>query len=71
MTANPQTNFPTPNPEELKKAAQTDPIHQREGAQETDVIDKSADEEASEQFGREASVDMANSQTTIANLGGH
>lgn len=71
MATQNQTNFPTPNPEELKKAAQEDPIHKREGEQEADIIDKSADEEASEQFGREASADMANSQTTIANLGGH
>ncbi|MBF2027987.1 MAG: hypothetical protein IGS48_14690 [Oscillatoriales cyanobacterium C42_A2020_001] len=62
--------FQTPNPAELKKAAQEDPIHKREGEEEADVVDRSADEEA-EQLGREASAEMANSQTTIANLGGH
>jgi hypothetical protein len=64
--------FQTPNPEALKEAAQRDPIHQREDAQETDLSDPklNSDQEA-EQMGREASVDLANSQTAIANLGGH
>lgn len=65
-----QPVFQTPNPTELKKAAQEDPIHKREGEQETDPVDPSADE-AAEQLGREVSAEMANSQAAIANLGGH
>lgn len=65
-----QPVFQTPNPEELKKAAQEDPIHERECVKEAEVAGEFAGDE-SEQMGREASEDMANSQTTIANLGGH
>jgi hypothetical protein len=67
-----KTVFQTPNPTELKKATEQDPIHKREGAVEADVAspEQNSDEEAA-QMGREASADMANSQTTIANLGGH
>ncbi|MDX2243538.1 MAG: hypothetical protein NW224_22890 [Leptolyngbyaceae cyanobacterium bins.302] len=72
MTEKPKNQpvFQTPNPEELKKAAKEDPIHEREGAEEADVTDEFADKD-SEQIGREVSEEMANSQTTIANLGGH
>lgn len=65
-----QPVFQTPNPDELKKAAQEDPIHEREGAEEADVAGEFV-EDQSAQMGREISEDMANSQTTIANLGGH
>ena len=65
-----QPLFQTPNPTELKKAAEDDPLQDREGAKEADVAGEFA-EDASAEMGREVSAKMANSQTTIANLGGH
>jgi len=69
----PQANqpvFQTPNPEELKKAAQEDPIPERENAREADLIDEGATDSA-DQLGQEISAEMAHSQATIANLSGH
>lgn len=63
-----QPVFQTPNPKQLKKAAKEDPIQEREGAKEMDVADDADD---SKQIGREVSTEMANSQATITNLGGH
>jgi hypothetical protein len=70
----PQTNqaqpvFQTPNPEELKQAAQDDPIQERAGAEAIETADAPVAD--SEQIGREISAEMANSQAAIANLGGH
>ncbi|MDX2228639.1 MAG: hypothetical protein NW220_03315 [Leptolyngbyaceae cyanobacterium bins.349] len=65
-----QPPFQTPNPEELKEAAKTDPIYEREGAKEADIAGEFA-ADSSESLGREVAEDMANSQVTIANLGGH
>lgn len=70
----PQANQPvfhTPNPEELKQAAQEDPIQEREGAKEADVAAGEFAQDPSAQREREVSEDLANSQVTIANLGGH
>lgn len=64
-----QPGFQTPNPEALKEAAQVDSIQEREGATEIETAE--ALDADSEQLGREVSAEMANSQTTIANLGGH
>jgi len=65
-----QPLFQTPNPEELKKAAKEDPIPTRADTAEAAVEGDFADD-PSANMGREASADMANSQVTIANLGGH
>ena len=62
MTKNSETNFQTPNPEELKKAAKEDPLHKREGAKEADVIEKLLQDDEAEGF--------ENSQTIVSNLGG-
>lgn len=64
-----QPVFQTPNPEELKKATQEDPIQARAAAEGIETADAPSDN--SEQMGREISAKMAHSQTAIANLGGH
>lgn len=64
-----QPVFQTPDPEALKAAAKADPIHEREGAKETDIVHDVTDE--TDQLGQETAVADAHSQTTTANLGGH
>ena len=66
------TPFNTPNPSELKKAAKEDPIFDNESDQEGDVIVEHPAKDGihAEELGRETAADLANSQTTIANLGG-
>ncbi len=45
--------FQTPNPTELKQAAEIDPIHDREGAREADVLEsRDALEAALEEEGK-------------------
>jgi hypothetical protein len=61
MNESGETNFQTPNPEELKKAAAEDPIHEREGAKETNIV---------ENVSEGGSANLENSQTIISSLGG-
>ncbi|MBM0742733.1 hypothetical protein JOY44_14145 [Phormidium sp. CLA17] len=64
--------FNTPNPSELKKAVKEDPVFDKDD-QEGDVIVEhpAKDGVHAEELGRENAADLGNSQTTIANLGGH
>lgn len=62
--------FQTPNPIELKEAAQQDPIHERASAQESDTND---DEINTSEAGvdRLGVAEMEGSQVIRANVSGH
>ncbi len=64
-----QPVFQTPDPEALKAAAQADPIHEREGSKETDIVHDVTDD--NDTLGQETAIADTHSQVAIANLGGH
>lgn len=63
--------FQTPNPTELKQAAKTDPIQERNPDQpEADVYEGHIDDAERQEFGRQGAAEMAESPITQVYRGG-